>query len=94
MHEIYYLSLGINAANVIILLLLLSVYWRNYRHMKSGHTTGLMIFSLLFLATNIVSIHLGIFDWPSRDIEVITHIVGINVIQFLGLLSLLWITWK
>lgn len=94
MHEIHYLSVGINAANIIILVMLLSVYFRNYRNAKSQYTKGLMLFTLLFLAENIISLHLGIFDWPNRDTVVVNHIVVINIIQFLGLLPLLKITWK
>ncbi len=94
MHEIHYLSLAVNSANVLILFMLLSVYVRNYRHIKSDYNKGLLVFTALFLSENIISIHLGIFDWPYQAIDIITHIVVINVIQLLGLLSLLKITWK
>ncbi len=94
MHEIHYLSLGINAINVIILGLLLYVYTKNYRHIKSKYNMGLVVFSLLFIIENIISIHLGIFSWPYFETVIITHIVIINMIQLLGLATLLYITWK
>ena len=94
MHEIHYLSLGINTINVIILGLLLYVYTKNYRHIKSKYNMGLVVFSLLFIIENIISIHLGIFSWPYFEMDIITHIVIINVIQLLGLATLLYITWK
>ena len=94
MHEIHYLSLGINIVNVIILGLLLNIYMKNYRHIKSKYNLGLLIFSLLFLAENVISVHLGIFSWPYFEDEIIFHIVLINIIQLFGLATLLHITWK
>ena len=91
---IHYVSVGINTFNIAILLLLLSVFIRNYRHIKSRYTSGLLIFSLLLLAENIISLHLGIFSWPSYEPVIISHIVLINGIQLLALLSLLYVTWK
>lgn len=94
MHEIHYISLAINAVNVIILLALLSVYVKNYRHIKSDYNKGLLVFSSLFLVENLIAVHLGIFSWPYFAIDIITHIVIINSIQLFGLLALLKITWK
>lgn len=94
MHEIHYLSLGINSINVIILVMLLYVFTKNYRHIKSDYNLGLLIFSSLFLIENLIAIHLGIFSWPYYAVDIIAHIVVINFIQLLGLLSLLYITWK
>jgi hypothetical protein len=94
MHEIHYLSLGINLVNVIILAMLIYVYGKNYRHIKSSHNLGLLIFSLLFLAENLIAIHLGIFSWPYFQIDIIYHIMLINTVQLLGLFVLLKITWK
>lgn len=94
MHEIHYLSLGVNSVNVIILIFLLYVFTRNYRHIRSNYNMGLLIFALLFLAENLISIHLGIFSWPYHDTDIILHIVVINFIQLLGLSAMLRITWK
>ena len=94
MHEIHYLSLLINSVNVVILLLLLQIFFRNFCHIKSDYTKGLIVFCLLFLAENLISIHLGIFSWPYFDEIIIFHIVLVNIIQLLGLLTLLKITWK
>ncbi len=95
MHEIYIISPIINSINVIILVILLYVFMKNYRHIKSNYNLGLILFSSLFLIENLISFHLGIFSWPFCAAEVvILHIVVINVIQLFGLLALLYITWK
>ena len=95
MHETHYLSLGISFVNVIILLLLLAVYSKNLRHIRSKYNIGLLVFSLLFLAENIITIHLGIFTWPViLDAIVMSHIVIINLVELIGLSVLLYITWE
>lgn len=94
MHEIHYLSLGVNLINVIILVMLLYVYTKNYRHIKSDYNMGLLVFSSLFLVENLIAVHLAIFSWPYFATDIIFHIVIINFIQLLGLLALLRITWK
>jgi hypothetical protein len=95
MHWIHYLSLGVNLINVFILLLLLYVYTKNYRYIKSKYNLGLLVFSLLFLIENLIIIHLGIFSWPTTiDDIVMTHMIIIDSIELIGLLVLLYITWK
>ena len=95
MHETHYLSLGISFVNVIILLLLLAVYSKNLRHIRSKYNIGLLVFSLLFLVENIITIHLGIFTWPViLDAIVMSHIVIINLVELIGLSVLLYITWE
>ncbi len=85
----------INVVNIAILLVLIYVFSKNYRHIKSGHNTGLIIFSLIFLVENVTILHLGIFEWPSIIEDVIQlHMIIIDFIEFLGLLTLLKITWK
>jgi hypothetical protein len=95
MHEIHYVSLGVNLVNVIILALLTRVYVRNYRYIRSDYNLGLLIFSLLFIIENAIAAHLAIFSWPGFEADpIILHMVVINIIQLLGLLALLRITWK
>ena len=85
----------VNLANIVILLLLLYVYAKNYRNIKSKFNLGLILFSVLFLIENLLILHLGLFQWPHiADITIVSHMIAINFIQLLGLLSLLYITWK
>ncbi len=94
MHEIHYLSLGINAINMVIVSLLFSIYLRNYRHIKSRFNLGLIVFSMLFFAENLSAIVSTILTWSGGEIfEVIAiNYTIINIIELLGLLTLLYIT--
>jgi hypothetical protein len=68
---------------------------KNYRSIKSKFNLGLILFSALFLIENLLILHLAVFQWPHiADIIIVSHMVAINFIQLLGLLSLLYITWK
>jgi len=93
MHNIHYLSLGITGINLIILALLLSIYTRNYRHIKSRFNLGLIAFSVLFFIENATSMIVELMFWTAEVFDVaMYHIVLINVIELLGLLALLFIT--
>lgn len=93
MHEIHYISLGITAINIIIVSLLLSIYARNYRHIRSRFNLGLIAFSLLFFIENAISMAVELLFWTVKTFDAaMFHIVLINVIELLGLLVLLYIT--
>ena len=47
----------LTAVSVLMLAALLHVYIRNLRKIKSNFTIGLLIFALLFLVQNIVSLY-------------------------------------
>ena len=95
MHPYFYISPGINMVNSIILVILLYIFAKNYFAIKSNYNIGLILFCSLFLFQNILMLHLGIFTWPfgiSEDVAL--HILVVNVIQLLGLVPLLYISWK
>ena len=95
MHEVHEMLMVISLLNVVILAVLIYIYSKNLRYIKSKYNISLLLFSLLFLAGNVLIIHLSIFQWPdiASDI-VVLHVLIIDIIQFLGLLPLLYITWK
>ena len=95
MHELHFVSLGISVANILILSMLLYIYSKNYRHIKSKFNLGLMVFSLLFLVENLSSIAMETLVWSTETFDMfISGIAFINAIELLGLLTLLYITWK
>lgn len=94
MDAIYLISSGIYVIGTVISALLLYIYAKNYRHIKSHYNIGLMIFALLFLLDNILSIHQVLFSWPTYDSSQISHILLQDMIDVVGLSALLYITWK
>ena len=95
MHDVHYISLGISTANLIISAVLLFVYAKNYRHIRSNYNLGLIIFSVLFFAQNLIFAHLSIFSWPYLSADIfMSHVILTNFIELLGLSTLLYITWR
>jgi hypothetical protein len=96
MADLQLLSVVIYAGSIIISALLLYIYAKNYRHIKSSYNIGLMIFASLFLLDNVISIHQTIFSWSYLvdDPTIIAHIFLQDVIDLVGLGALLFITWK
>ena len=80
--------------STIFLASLLYVYYRNFTKIKSKFTLGLMVFALLFIVQNIVSLYyfLTMMDYYVPEVEI--HVFILTFLQFLGFLILLKITWE
>lgn len=86
-------------ANVCMILVLLSIYWRNYSKWKSEYTVGLLVFGIFLLIQNLLSMgflapphpphHGPPLDNP-RDFQMLL----INTAQLVALAALLRISWK
>jgi hypothetical protein len=96
MFDILYISAGIYAVSMAISAVLLYIYAKNYGHIKSNYNIGLMIFATLFLVDNIISLHQTIFAgaYLIDDPAIVSHIFLQDVIDLIGLGTLLYITWK
>jgi len=92
------IGFGVAFANVCMLLVLLSIYWQNYRKWKSQYTIGLLVFGIFLLIQNILS--LGFLGSPSPPpgppTENPSHLplLLINISQLVALATLLRISYK
>ncbi len=73
---------------------LLYVYFKNLRRAKSKFTIGLFIFALLFLIQNLVSLYYYITMMKYYAPEVEIHVFILTLLQSIGFLVLLKITWE
>lgn len=95
-----WLSAVVAFINIAMSTILLSVYIRNYKSLKSYFTAGLIIFSLLFLVLNLAIVGLWFFLFTSIPLaesvvdQAMTFILIINLSESVGLGTLLWITLK
>lgn len=94
-----YIGLILAFANICMILVLLSIYWKNYRKWKSQYTVGLLIFGFFLLLQNILSLyysapppgpHHGIPIESPHEIPLLL----INTSQLVALAALLKISWK
>ena len=80
--------------STVILFLLIYVYYKNLKKIKSGFTMGLMIFALLFLIQNLVSLYyyITMMDYYVPEVEM--HVFIFTLLQAIGFGILLKITWE
>jgi hypothetical protein len=92
-----YLGVAIALANISIIVILLSIYWKNYRKWKSEYTIGLLIFGFFLLIQNLLS--MGFLappppPGPSGGGGDGYSLMLINICQLISLSALLKISWK
>ena len=80
--------------SVFSLLALLYIYYKNIKKIKSNFTVGLFIFALLFLLQNLVSLYfyLTMMEYYVPAVEF--HVFIFTLLQTIGFLILLKITWE
>ncbi len=93
-----YLGMAVALANISIIIVLLSIYWKNYSKWKSEYTMGLLIFGIFLLIQNLLS--MGFLAPPlpptasggehGNDYALLL----INISQLIALSALLKISWK
>lgn len=88
--------------NIVLLLVLLSVWGRNWWQIRSKHTLGLVLFSAFLLGENALAAYWFILDptlslWIHQD-QLVPRpaqiaLATLRVFQFIGLAFLTWVTW-
>jgi len=94
--DIIHLAIAIRLINIILLAYLINFYGKGYRRIKSGFTTGLLFFSVLLFLQNVFAVFFRLasgVDYTILD-EVSLHNTALNLLQFGGLVSLVYITRK
>jgi hypothetical protein len=87
------------ALNLVLLVVLLGIWGRNYLEFRSKHTLGLAVFAVLLLAENLLS-----FNYYVLDPQVGTYLAQadpvagkamafVQLFEFVAILFLLWSTW-
>lgn len=91
---ILYLDIIVSLGNIVLLLLLLYIYWDNYKKIKSIFTTGLIMFAGILLLQNIIFTSFLLFRPIFQIAELGLPLFIVNITEFLALLILLLITWR
>ena len=87
--------------NVVLLLALVWVWGRNYAQFPSKHALGLAMFGVFLLGENLFALYIYLVDpmlsawFASEAVPPIAWrgMMALHVLQTLGLLFLVWITW-
>ncbi len=87
-------TLALIVVNVILTLLLVFVYTKNYKQIKSKMTFGLLFFALAFLVENIIDFYFYNLMIAQSAFDFTTIHFTVNLIEMIGLLVLSYVTWK
>ena len=88
------LSTALTVVNLLLILSLLFVYVKNAAKIKSLFTLGLIIFALLFLIQNAVSLYFTITMMPFYGDEVQGYGMIFTILQTVAFTMLNIITWR
>lgn len=91
---LFYLDILVSVANIVLLIILLSIYLENYKKIKSVFTLGLIMFALLLLLQNLLFSSFLIFGPIFQIAELGLPIFIFSITEFLALFILLVITWR
>ena len=99
------MSLWLNAAsvattcNVVLLVVLVSIWARNYVEFRSKHPLGLLVFGVLLLAENCLSFYYYVLDpQVAALLRSAAPVAGramtfVQLFEFVAIAALLWVTW-
>ncbi len=86
--------LGLMALNTLLAGVLFYIYMRNWKSIKSRFTIGLAFFSAAFLTENMLDLYFYNSILEQSLYGFTTFAFAVNFLEFIGLLILLYITWK
>ncbi len=92
--EIIHLAIGIRVINLVLLAYLIFFYWKSFSKIKSSVTTGLLFFSVLLFLQNLSAISFRLLSGVDIVDELSVQNSILNLMQALGLASLVYITRK
>jgi hypothetical protein len=87
------------ALNVVLLVVLVAIWGRNYREFNSKHALGLVLFGLMLLAENVLAFYYYVLD---PNVATLLNsaapiagraMMSVQVLELLALLFLTWVTW-
>lgn len=86
--------------NILLLVVLIYVWGRNYSQIRSKHTLGLLVFGVLLLGENVSGLYFYWLD-PVRSVWFRNNMatpawqatVLLHLLETVGLAVLAWVTW-
>lgn len=86
--------LGITSINVILTALLLVLFTKSYKTVKSRLTLGLVFFAAAFLLENLMNLYFYNAILIAGVLGTTTYHLVVAVIEMLALIAILYVNWK
>ena len=86
--------LGLIGVNILLTAILIAIYGRNLKLVKSKMTFGMIFFAAAFLVENVLSLYF----YNTMLLQGINFVTTFNLVvkffEMIGLLGLLYVTWE
>ena len=79
------------AVNILLLLVLVGVWGRNYLTIRSKHTLGSAVFAVLLLAENALALFYYL-NPPQMSTPAVRAMMYLQVLEFVGIAFLVYVT--
>lgn len=93
MHVIEFASM-VNIVNILLLLSIIYIYVKNFLSIKTTFCMGLMIFAILFLLENILSLYFHMIHSSVYSADAAHFSLILDLLETLGFSALVYVTWK
>ncbi|RAW45253.1 hypothetical protein DQW50_09800 [Halorubrum sp. 48-1-W] len=79
------------AVNVLLLVVLVGIWGRNYLEIRSKHTLGSVVFALFLLAENALALFYYL-DPPAMSPPAVRAMMYLQILEFVGIAFLVYVT--
>lgn len=80
------------AVNVVLLVVLLRVWGRNYVMIRSKHTLGSLVFAVFLLAENLLALFYYL-NPPQLSPPAVRAMMYLQILELVGIAFLAYVTW-
>ncbi|MBI2546379.1 hypothetical protein HYV81_04320 [Candidatus Woesearchaeota archaeon] len=87
-------TFALTGINILLLLSLAYIYGRNWMKVKTSFSTGLLLFTAIFLIQSITSFYFYMTEMPYFVEMVSLHVLILTVLQTIAFSVLNVISWK
>jgi hypothetical protein len=91
LYSVWFLDIAIAVATSAILVWIFSFYYRRVREMRTVFTTGLSIFSFIFLLQNLLSIPIYYILAQAYGNDIAIPFLALESLELLGFIALSWV---
>lgn len=92
MNSLMEISAGVGIANVVLLIVLLTVYAKVYKSTRAVFTIGLMFFAGMLMLHNIIAVYAYFAMQPLYAVGLLPYFVVVHIAELAGIAALLKIT--
>lgn len=92
MNSLMEISAGLGIANVILLIVLLTVYAKVYKSTRAAFTFGLMFFAGMLILHNIIAVYAYFAMQPLYAVGLLPYFAVIHIAELAGIAALLKVT--